>query len=574
MPPWTSANDLRPRRSVLPDAAPTATTIAPQPAEAPPPTSEVPEAAPRWAASHLDSSTTIAEQPRSAAVSLDATEKENPHIVGPATAGDSHFLEDYLSSIQEGGHGRAIRPILPGVTSTPVMFMRVRKRPVGLAVDLNPSSAELQTIVKLLEPWQDAVLNLYFSRGNGCFPVLDEGYFREYVSRSRVSPAVVACLYAHAMCYWSSDPNLSRHHRPDARFIWNLALEALYSELHISPGMPSIIAILLNIGGRPTTTMVGNGMLLGCAISLAHSLGLNRNPIAWNITEGEKTFRMQIWWCLVIHDRWTSLTYGTPPHIRQSHHDVPIPKANQHDERAQVFEALASLTIVLGAYIEQLYAAGDVTDRDPALAFSLDIWTDTLFGELRRIIVRGMNLDTPGAANLRLCYLAARFFMCRVELSTEVDDYIPGQSPNDRLLKTRRMAEDIVHFVRELTAKQLGDFWLPTAAFVFSSTTTFLVRLAVQAELPTCETSMQSLSLSLAHDLVTSLRSHKDLYGWELGDICIAQYGDVVDKLWSQNPASHLDPAWLDSAPFIPDPGFFESVIVDQWDPLAWCQAP
>lgn len=120
----------------------------------------------------------------------------------------------------------------------------------------------------------------------------------------RISPAVLSCLYAHALIYWNFQPELSKQRRPDGRFIWNLALEALYSELHVSPGMASISAILLNIGGRPTTTMIGNGMLLGGAISLAQGLGLNRNPTPWDIPEQEKALRIQMWWCLVIHDRW------------------------------------------------------------------------------------------------------------------------------------------------------------------------------------------------------------------------------------------------------------------------------
>lgn len=62
--------------------------------------------------------------------------------------------------------------------------------------------------------------------------------------------------------------------------------------------------MLLNVGGRPTTSMIGNGMLLGTSVSLAHSLGLNRNPMTWNIPQSEKYLRMKLWWCLLIHDRW------------------------------------------------------------------------------------------------------------------------------------------------------------------------------------------------------------------------------------------------------------------------------
>lgn len=141
-----------------------------------------------------------------------------------------------------------------------------------------------------------------------------------FVDTKRISPAVMACLYAHSIIYWKNDKQLSRIPHPDGRFIWNLALEALYSELHLFPGMSSIIAIILNVGGRPTTTMIGNGLLLGTAVSLANCLGLNRNPTAWGIPEREKALRMKIWWCLLIHDRW----YISTLHVCCSVHRVLI----------------------------------------------------------------------------------------------------------------------------------------------------------------------------------------------------------------------------------------------------------
>lgn len=160
-------------------------------------------------------------------------------------------------------------------------------------------------------------MDRYFSKANGCFPILHDTLLHRERDDSRppASPAVMACLYAHAIIYWGRDAELARHRRPDGRFLWNMALDALYSELHLSPGIPCIVAVLLNVGGRPTTTMLGNGMLLGCAISLAHCLGLNRNPVPWDIPDEEKGLRMQIWWCLLIHDRWSVSLYKpyTPP---------------------------------------------------------------------------------------------------------------------------------------------------------------------------------------------------------------------------------------------------------------------
>jgi len=69
--------------------------------------------------------------------------------------------------------------------------------------------------------------------------------------------------------------------------------------------MPIIKAILLNIGGRPTTSLIGNGVLVGSAVSMAHSLGLNHNPLPWSIPQSEKNLRMKLWWALLIHDRWS-----------------------------------------------------------------------------------------------------------------------------------------------------------------------------------------------------------------------------------------------------------------------------
>lgn len=123
-------------------------------------------------------------------------------------------------------------------------------------------------------------------------------------AREKISPALLSNLYAHSLIHWRYTPALAQQRMPDIRFIWNLAIESAYSELFFSPGISTITAILLNIGGRPTTSLIGNGQLLGAAVSLAHSLGLNHDPQTWDIPESEKFLRMKIWWSLLINDRW------------------------------------------------------------------------------------------------------------------------------------------------------------------------------------------------------------------------------------------------------------------------------
>lgn len=148
-------------------------------------------------------------------------------------------------------------------------------------------------------------------------PILDEISFRRQFQnyKDKISPALLACLYAHMVTYMNNSRLMSRRPCFDGRFIWNLASKAIYSELHLSPGVSIITAILLNVGGRPTTSLIGNGVLLSSAVSMAHSLGLNHNPLDWDIPKSEKHLRIKIWWSLLIHDKWYAFV---PPSLLMS----------------------------------------------------------------------------------------------------------------------------------------------------------------------------------------------------------------------------------------------------------------
>jgi hypothetical protein len=76
------------------------------------------------------------------------------------------------------------------------------------------------------------------------------------------------------------------------------------SELFLAPGISTVIAIILNVCGRPSTSIFGNGGMIGMAVALSNALGLNHDPSNWNISPSEKKFRIRIWWLVVLHDRW------------------------------------------------------------------------------------------------------------------------------------------------------------------------------------------------------------------------------------------------------------------------------
>lgn len=255
------------------------------------------------------------------------------------------------------------------------------------------------------------------------------------------------------------------------------------------------------------------------------------------------------------------MAYGTPPRLRKDQYDVPPPTEEYllgpNDTRmdhkaASVFIALVGLTEVLEAFLDHVYCV-----RRDLLGFSvsdldvgLNSWVDSLTDDVRKIVIRGTDeLNTPGASNLRLAFLAMRMLLRRIELNRD-RDVAAGSDPqklNNRYMQIRRTAEDIVHLVQELNRTQLADFWLPVAAFTFSHTVTFLIRCALETENTPVGLS-QSPSLKMANELLAALRSHQERCGWDLADICLSQHAEVLEKLMTQNPSDdQLAPSFLES---------------------------
>lgn len=272
----------------------------------------------------------------------------------------------------------------------------------------------------------------------------------------------------------------------------------------------------------------------------------------------------------------SSLAYGTPPHIRRSQYDVPLPISEylsdweRDHEASAVFIELMNLTDVLDHCLEQVYTIRTETQGSSRnLELELNKWVDSLTGDIRRIIIRGSNLNIPGASNLRLAYLATRLLLRRIDLDRERQ--APGSNAEqmaNRVMEARRTAEDIVVLVQELGEAQLGDYWLPVVAFTFSATVTFLIRCALETE--QAAGLAQSGSLRMASDLLDSLRSHHKNFGWDLGDICLAQHSDVIDKLLKSEPPieSSGETSVVLRQHFVPDMAFIDDMFPSTWDIL------
>ncbi|PGG98226.1 hypothetical protein AJ79_08935 [Helicocarpus griseus UAMH5409] len=470
------------------------------------------------------------------------------HIISPTIADDNKILESYLTTTA-GACGRRIVCAVPPANDTsaravrPVLFDTVPKRPPGVVSHATRASEKCELIEKLVDPYAKDLVDLFFAKTNICFPIIDESSFKStYLNhRRKISPALLATLYASALIYWQDSPTLQRMRCPDVNFVWAQANEALNSEVFLSPGMSTVIALILDVCGRPSTSMFCNGGLIGLGVALSNAQGLHRDPSNWNIQASEKQLRVRIWWLVVVHDCWCSLAYGTPMHIHRAQHDVPIPNAQDLCSpgappsqilASSVFISLVTLTEVLGHYLEYMYHVKGSPDPSKISCTNPELplveWEGALTGDVRRAALRGLGLDAPGAANLRLAYLAVRLLLRRIQidqngssLSTEEGADCPFHC------RAQRAAEDIVHFVQELDEWHFRGFWMPANAFTLTSATSFLMRSALRSR----NSGTDNVPLKLARDMIDALQSHKQRFSWDLADNCLENCGGMLEKI-------------------------------------------
>ncbi|KAF9894550.1 hypothetical protein FE257_006435 [Aspergillus nanangensis] len=471
-------------------------------------------------------------------------EDDNSHIVSPAVAGDNDILESYLSAIPTARKRYLIRT---SSTSNghlrPVRFNLVPRRPLGVTVNQSLAASKCEVIEKYMDPDIDEYLNLFFLKANPCFPLFDEASFRNsYCShKAKISPALLCNLYANSLVYWKSSAKLSSGRTPDIRFIWNQANEALHSELFLSPGISTIVAILINVCGRPSTSIFGNGGMVGMAVALSNALGLNRDPSDWSISPLEKSLRIRIWWLVVIHDCWCSLAYGTPLQVHRAQYDVPFPSLDDicpstatayQRAAASVFIALITLTDVLARYLEHVYrfsknfpSSNDMSEMD--LEQILREWEESLSDDIRHLVLRGVNLEIPGAANFRLAYLAVKLLLRRIQLNLNKNSLgVEDDTLSPFYMHAQRAAEDIAYLVQELDESHFLGFWIPVHAFSLTSATMFLLRSGLRMK-----NESRNMPLKIARDMVNTLQDHRRNFDWDLADNCVSHCGELIDRI-------------------------------------------
>ncbi|CRG86446.1 putative transcriptional regulatory protein C777,02 [Talaromyces islandicus] len=467
------------------------------------------------------------------------TNNQSSHIVGPAMARDAQVLQRYMSPVYDTAVSYA-RPNPYSVYShdprDPVVYMKVpRQRNIVPSGNGTAGFKQFESMEKIIEPLGPELCHVYFENIHPPFPILDENTVLEAYRQDGLPHTLVCEIYAVSLILWKTSRKIASSGRPppDIRYMWNLAVSAMNDDFS-APDFSTVLACILDLLGRPITSITYNAVNIGRVVALSQSLGLNRNPLKWDLEFRQKSLRIRTWWGILIHDQWASLSHGTPPHIHRSQWDVPLPDSGSllinnaftdgfvADARAQggrSFIALCELTVVLGGILSLLYTLEDQTREQAFRALrrhemALDQWEEGLPPWLCPGSL-SFKRKAAGALNLHLCYLVVRMCLCRIGL-LELHRSDDTDIKEDRLYyqaRCRKTARAVIDFVTSLKKSEVDVFWLPYTAYHFTSAATLILRCALEAE-----------------DTDTA-QEMKNEVSWDLADICLGHCEAVVEKL-------------------------------------------
>ncbi|KAL4915463.1 fungal-specific transcription factor domain-containing protein [Aspergillus aurantiobrunneus] len=479
------------------------------------------------------------------------------HIVGPAMARDAQVLERCMSSIHNTTVSYA-RPnpysVYSDDTRNPVIYMKVpRQRNVAPSGNGTAGFRQFEAMEKVVEPLGSELCSVYFDKIHPSFPILDEKTVLEAYQHDGLPYALACEIYACSLLLWKTSSKITATSRPvpDIRYMWNLTVSAMNDDF-LSPNFSTVLACILDLLGRPITSITYNAINVGRVVALSQSLGLNRNPATWGLEPRQKSLRIRTWWGILIHDQWASLSHGTPPHIHKSVWDVPLPdsdsllvsmtpgEALSSDARVQgarSFVALCSLTVLLGQILPLVYVLETRPLENSFRALrryetTLNEWEEGLPSWLRPTSPT-FERKAAGALNLQLSFLAVKLCLSRITL-LEMHRSNESIAEEDKMYyrsRCRRAARAVIDFTTNLAQNETDSFWLPYTAYHFTSAATLTLRSALEAE--NADTAKECVAS--AKNLIDFLRQMKKDTNWDLADICLGQCEAVVDKLCDTN---------------------------------------
>jgi hypothetical protein len=330
------------------------------------------------------------------------------------------------------------------------------------------------------------------SREGGNYP-RDEDGVREPAT---VTTCLLAAIYGHALpfCAWDEKLCVEVYTPPSADALFRIAWNATLGILH-TPSLAALQTLLLLVQRRPTNKHVSDtpfkGVMMTTAVSIAQSLGINRDPADWPLPTWEIKQRRRLAWATFIQDKWLALNSGRTSHIHADDWDVSMLTEEdfaEKDRRAELpdkpagmscfhFTKLCELTLIVDDILKDLFSIKATKALHSSLEATLEVakplrirlteWYQSLplgllpqpsLGSPDSSRRKSLQQELDGNGSLHLAYITAKIELFRAMLRPRVTD---TNATAVSALRTGALAvaREVFEFLEGLNARELEAFW-------------------------------------------------------------------------------------------------------------------
>lgn len=465
-------------------------------------TSPASPAAPLPASLHLPIDGTSGEP------SLDNQASSNAQIVGMSGEADPFLLSRYRydqyneatfqsirmrkmneASIEDGG--------IPTFFTIAHNALASKAQPIGKTETMEKYRRDVEDVVS--DDVGKRLIRLFYKYVQPYFPVVTrEGRFKRDEAGVRdpssVPTCILAAIYGHALpfCAWDEKLCVEVYTPPSADALLRIAWLACLPMLH-TPSLAVLQTLLLLVQRRPTNKHVSDTpmkwIMMTTAVSVAQSLGLNRDPSDWPLPSWEIKVRKRLGWATFVQDKWLALNFGRSSHIQTD--DWDIAKLTEDDfadaDRdgpdapagfgGQHFIKLCELTVIVDEIMHDLFSLRATKALHSSLEATLEVakplrirlteWHQSLPAGLlpqpspgspdsaRR---KSLQHELDGNGSLHLAYITAKIELFRAMLRPRVTD---ANAAAVSALRTGALAvaKEVFEFSEGLNARELEAFW-------------------------------------------------------------------------------------------------------------------
>lgn len=390
-------------------------------------------------------------------------------------------------------------------------------------------------------------------------------------------PCVLAAIYGHALPFYAWDEKLcvEVYAPPSTDRLFTIAWQSCQPLLH-TPSIGLVQTLLLLVQRRPTNRHVSDTpfkwTIMSTIVSIAQSLGLNRDPTNWPIPSWEINVRKRLAWAVFVQEKWLALNFGRASHIHSDDWDIPVLTEDDFSDvdrrhegvdpserfSSQHFINLCALTIIVDDILRNLFSVKAVRSLHHSLEATLEVakplrmrlteWSQALplgisIGntagascspasehQVGRRPSPHPSLELNGNASLQLAYITAKIELFRAMLRPPMTS---SNSDAVRALRTGALAvaREVSEFLEGLQARELEAFWGSYGRVNFTIASGFMLLLFFTS--PTIEDARLCLELIEGWRGLLRIKSRScDLLGLALlrleGGLGMGREGGVV----------------------------------------------